>query len=93
MKVLHFPRILAESKNMARVKLAVWYNKIEEIGYRNFSTVANTIESHYERILSFFVNRSTNAASESFNAKIKAFRASFRGVIDMTFFLFRVAKI
>ena len=78
---------------MARVKLAVWYDKIEEMGCKNFSTVANTIENHYDRILSFFVNRSTNAAAESFNAKIKAFRASFRGVKDMTFFLFRIAKI
>jgi transposase len=80
-------------KNVARAKLAVWYNKIEEMGYKNFSTVANTIENHYDRILNFFVNRSTNAAAESFNAKIKAFRASFRGVTDMSFFLFRVAKI
>jgi len=80
-------------KDVARAKLAVWYDKIEEMGYKNFSTVANTIENHYDRILNFFVNRSTNAAAESFNAKIKAFRASFRGVTDMTFFLFRIAKI
>ncbi|WP_233783454.1 hypothetical protein [Flavivirga eckloniae] len=26
------------------------------------------------------MNRSTNASAESFNAKIKAFRAQFRGV-------------
>ncbi|MDR0691777.1 MAG: transposase, partial [Prevotellaceae bacterium] len=29
----------------------------------------------------------------SFNAKIKAFRASLRGVVVMKFFLFRLAKI
>ena len=57
------------------------------------STVANSIENHYERILNFFVNRSTNAAAEAFNAKIKAFRASFSGVVDMSFFLFRLAKV
>ncbi|MDB0711610.1 transposase [Bacteroides xylanisolvens] len=51
------------------------------------------MENHYERILNFFVNRSTNAAAEAFNAKIKAFRASFRGVVDMSFFLFRLAKV
>ncbi|WP_317129527.1 transposase [Bacteroides caecimuris] len=43
--------------------------------------------------LHFFVNRSTNAAAEAFNDKIKAFRASFRGVVDMRFFLFRLAKV
>jgi transposase len=29
----------------------------------------------------------------AFNAKIKAFRASLRGVIDIKFFLFRLTKI
>jgi len=80
-------------KDVARAKLALWYNKIEEYGYDKFTTVANSIENHYERILNFFVNRSTNAAAEAFNAKIKAFRASFRGVVDMSFFLFRLAKV
>lgn len=80
-------------KDVARAKLALWYNKIEEYGYDTFTTVANSIENHYERILNFFVNRSTNAAAEAFNAKIKAFRASFRGVVDMKFFLFRLAKV
>lgn len=80
-------------KDVARAKLALWYNKIEEYGYDTFTTVANSIENHYERILNFFVNRSTNAAAEAFNAKIKAFRASFRGGVDIKFFLFRLAKV
>lgn len=81
------------NKDVARTKLALWYNKIEEYGYDTFTTVANSIENHYERILNFFVSRSTNAAAEAFNAKIKAFRASFRGVADRKFFLFRLAKV
>ncbi|WP_418573975.1 transposase, partial [Phocaeicola sp.] len=44
-------------------------------------------------IINFFEKRSTNAASESFNAKIKSFRSQFRGVKDKAFFLFRLAKI
>ncbi|MCR6510084.1 transposase, partial [Bacteroides sp. KH569_7] len=35
----------------------------------------------------------TNAFAESFNAKIKAFRAQFRGVGDMPFFIFRLCKL
>ena len=31
--------------------------------------------------------------SESFNAKIKAFRSQFRGVKDVSFFLFRLTKL
>ena len=72
---------------MVRVKLALWYNEIEEFGYDTFTTVANSIENHYERILNYFVNRRTNAAAEAFNAKIKAFKASFCGVVDKRFFL------
>ncbi|MBP7508547.1 MAG: transposase [Prolixibacteraceae bacterium] len=52
-----------------------------------------TIYTHYNEILNFFDNRSTNASDESFNAKLKAFRSNLRGVRDITFSLFRVAKI
>ncbi|MBB6270822.1 transposase [Pedobacter cryoconitis] len=43
--------------------------------------------------MNFFTNRSTNAFSESFNTKVKAFRATSRGVRDVKFFLFRRSKI
>jgi len=46
-----------------------------------------------ETILNFFTNRSTNASAESFNAKIKLFRANLRGVADTKFFLFRLEKL
>jgi transposase len=60
---------------------------------KNMSFLPDTIYEHYEEILNFFVNRSTNASAESFNAKIKAFRAALRGVVDIDFFLFRLTKI
>ena len=44
-------------------------------------------------VLNFFVNMATNAGAESFNAKVKAFRAQFRGVSDIPFFLFRLMKL
>jgi len=57
------------------------------------SLVSRTIQNHYETILNFFENRSTNASAESFNAKIKAFRAQFRGVSNIEFFLYRLSNI
>ncbi|MDO8592965.1 MAG: DDE transposase, partial [bacterium] len=36
---------------------------------------------------------STNASAESFNAKLKSFRSIVRGVRDIKFHLFRVAKL
>nr|WP_262489189.1 transposase [Flavobacterium phragmitis] len=35
--------------------------------------------------MNYFDNRSTNASAECFNAKIKAFRAQFRGVRNIDF--------
>jgi len=80
-------------KEAARLSLARWYNEVEESEFKSFNTISATIYEHHEEILNFFINRSTNASAESFNAKIKAFRASLRGVTDMKFFLFRVSKI
>jgi len=87
--------ILSHSKSrmIAFKKLALWYNKIEESGFKSFNTIARTIQNNYETILNYFDNRSTNASAESFNAKIKAFRAQFRGVRNVKFFLFRLSKI
>jgi transposase len=80
-------------KGVAFTKLAKWYDSVEKYNFKSFNTVARSIEAHYLTILNYFNNRSTNASAESFNAKIKAFRASFRGVRNISFFLFRLANI
>ncbi len=80
-------------KNVARPKLALWFNKVEQWDYPQFNTVIRTFEQHYERILNFFNHRLTNASAESFNSKIKGFRATFRGVDDVKFFLYRIKML
>jgi transposase len=80
-------------KDVARTKLALWYNKVEEWQYPQFNAVIETMKNHYERILNFFEKRHTNAAAESFNAKLKRFRKTSRGIADMKFFLFKVANL
>lgn len=80
-------------KGVAYTKMAKWFNDVTESGFKSFNTISATFYSHYPEILNFFDNRSTNASAESFNAKLKAFRATQRGVVDIDFFLFRVAKI
>ena len=81
------------SKDAARLALARWYEKIEESGFRSFNIIAATLYEHYDEVLNFFVNRSTNTYAEAFNAKIKSFRATLRGVVDLKFFLFRLSEI
>ncbi len=82
-----------KDKAVAFTRLAKWYDKVEKTGLKTFNTIAKSIQEHYLTILNYFDNRSTNASAESFNAKIKAFRASFRGVRNVSFFLFRLANI
>ena len=82
-----------KAKGVAYTKLAKWFNDVTDSGFKSFNTISATIYVHYPNILNFFNNRSTNASAESFNAKIKAFRATQRGVTDISFFLFRLSKI
>ncbi|WSO31825.1 transposase [Chryseobacterium sp. MYb264] len=80
-------------KSVAMTKLAHWFKNIEEADFKSFSTLRKTIIHHYRDILNFFDKRSTNAAAESFNAKIKNFRMQLRGVKDRNFFIFRLTKL
>ena len=54
-----------EEKDEARLSLARWYDKVDNSGFVSFNTIAGTIHEHYEEILNYFVNRSTNAFAES----------------------------
>lgn len=95
-KLTHQLRMIfshTKNKGIAYAKLAKWFNEVTDSGFKSFNTISATIYSHYPEILNFFDNRSTNASAESFNAKIKAFRSVLRGVTDINFFLYRVAKI
>ena len=82
-----------QEKGIAYTKLARWFNEVTDFESKAFNTITATIYSHYPDILNFFDHRSTNASAESFNAKIKFFRASLHGVRDVKFFLFRLCKI
>lgn len=80
-------------KTTALIRLAKWDEKVRQAAFNSFNTIARTMSIHYKNILNYFDNRSTNASAESFNAKIKAFRAQFRGVRNIDFFLYRLTTI
>lgn len=83
----------SKTKLEAKQRLDKWYQKIEEKDIDSLIVAAESIRLHETNILNYFVNRSTNASAESFNAKLKGFRAVVRGVRDKEFFLFRIAKL
>jgi len=80
-------------KTTAKIAFEKWIEKIHTEGMNHFFTVANTVKYNLDNILNFFDYRSTNANAESFNSKIKLFRANQRGVTDTKFFLFRLQKL
>ena len=80
-------------KDVALTRLSRWYDEVDKSGFLAFGRVARSIQTHYLNIINFFERRATNAAAESFNAKIKAFRAQFRGVKDKAFFLYRLKML
>lgn len=83
----------SKTQETARNRFQAWFEKVEQTSYDSFKTTAHYLENHLDTILNYFPDRSTNASAESFNAKLKGFRALLRGVSDKKFFLFRVSKI
>lgn len=82
-----------KDKVFGLANLAKWHEKVRQTGFKAFNTAARSIQNHYQTILNYFDNRSTNASAESFNAKIKAFRSQFRGVKNIEFFLYRLTQL
>ena len=83
----------SQTINEAKDRFNKWYLKVEEKNIDSFVVVAESIRLHEATILNYFINRSTNASAESFNAKLKNFRTVVRGVRDKKFHLFRVANL
>jgi transposase len=77
----------------AKQRFIEWIAKTNELKIKEFNSVANTVKNNFNNILNFFLRRHTNANAESFNAKIKLFRANLRGVTDTKFFLFRLQNL
>lgn len=88
-------RNIYENKRLdtAKEQFESWINKSLNQNIKEFNTVANSLQYNLDNILNFFKNRNTNANAESFNSKIKLFRANLSGVTDTPFFLFRLQNL
>jgi transposase len=83
----------SKTKEKAQIRLQQWDRQVKESNINYLITASDTVKSHEGTILNYFPDRLTNAGAESFNAKLKGFRALQRGILDISFFLFRVSKI
>ena len=80
-------------KDAAKGKIKDWYSKVSECTLREIKGARDTIREREDEVLNYFNKFVTNASAESFNSKIKAFRAQLRGVADMPFFMYRLSRI
>lgn len=58
-------------KDAVRLSMARWYNKAEEAGFQSFNVLAGTCYEHYDEILNFYNNRSSNAHDRIVQPKLR----------------------
>ena len=81
------------TKETAKPKLHEWYKAVSATRMPEMISAMKTLKSKEDEVLNYFTNRSTNAAAESLNSKMKGFRSELRGVRDLPFYLFRCTRI
>lgn len=80
-------------KAQAKKKFKEWYKSVAQSTLREVKAARDLIKSREDEILNYFNNRSTNAAAESLNAKMKGFRSQMRGISDLPFFMYRLGVL
>lgn len=83
----------SKTQEKAKERMERWFKKVSESNLKQLISAANTVQQNLGKVLNYFPDGSTNASAESFNAKLKGFRALVRGVQDIKFFLFRIEKL
>lgn len=82
------------SKSEASRLIEAWAHTVKASKLPSSADSADqTVMNNIGKIVNYFEHRATNAGAESFNAKLKGFRALLRGVRDTAFFLFRVENL
>jgi transposase len=81
----------AKTQEKAKERMEQWFEKVSASNLKPLISSANTVQQNLGKVLNYFPDGSTNASAESFNAKLKGFRALVRGVRDLDFFLFRIS--
>lgn len=88
-----FFRSSSLTRDTAKKKLHEWYDAVAKCTLREIKSARDALRDREEDLLNYFISHSTNAMAESFNSKVKGFRAQLRGIRDIPFFMFRLCKI
>lgn len=80
-------------KDTARERFRGWCGEVSRSTSRELKAARDTIKAREDEVLNYFIRRSTNAAAESLNSKLKGFRSQLRGVADLPFYMYRVSVL
>lgn len=81
----------AKTRTVAEERMKGWIERVRGSKLKSLISASQTVDVNLGKILNYFPDGHSNAGAESFNAKLKGFRALVRGVRDVNFFLFRVS--
>lgn len=87
--IVNHLRVIFRSKTLTKEtageKLREWYKEVAQCSIREIKAAKDAIKSKEDNVTNYFINRSSNAAAESLNSKMKAFRAQLRDVRSAIF--------
>ena len=92
-KVVKSEFLISIGSNVREFHIYIDFENMASCTLREVKSVRDTIRFYEDEILNYFDGRKTNASAESLNSKIKCFRAQVKGVIDMPFFMYRLATV
>jgi transposase len=81
------------NRTQAEFHFKDWVLKAERSGIAELKIAAGSIKSRLGGILNYLVNRTTNAALENFNRKLKTFLSRVRGVNSKDLFFYRLIQL
>jgi transposase len=90
---MEFKRGYQMNQLQAKFHFEEWIKKVKKSGLNELSIVARTIDSRLGGILNYLINRTTNAAVENFNGKLKSFLSRVKGVNDKDIFFYRLIQL
>lgn len=73
----------SHGQKVAKERIKRWFEQVSKSALSHLISASNTVQNHLGKILNYFPDGLTNASAESFNAKLKGFRALVRGVRDI----------
>jgi transposase len=71
------------SKTVAKRKIRAWIKRVQRSGLKCFEAFLQTLESWWEEITNYFVDRASSGFVEGFNTKLKVLKRRCYGIFNL----------